>query len=110
MNNYNLSNEVVNFLSSGARVDFFYVKDTDVDSTIEFVDSPPVAITQAIITVYFQQGGDVIKVYTINQAASNIVVWSIDDTDFATNKRLNYWVEAVNQNNELLFYGSFTLM
>jgi len=104
-----IQNEVVNYLNSGARVDFFYVKGTALESVIEMIDSPLPAITDIKIKVLYQNEGDVIKEYTINQAPSNQFTWSIAVADFANNKALNYWVEAVDQDDHLLFYGSFTI-
>jgi hypothetical protein len=67
------------------------------------------SLTQITINVYYQNNGKVLKSFVINQPAAPSFIWSIAATDFANDKPLNYFVDAVNQNQELLFYGAFTL-
>jgi len=109
MTTIQIQNEVINYLNSGARADFFVVKNTKAVSVIELIDSPVASISQVVITVKYQRDGEALKVYTINQTAAPSFTWEILPADFSTVKPLNYWVEAVDQNQELLFYGSFTL-
>lgn len=105
-----IKNEVVNYLNTGARADFFHVKETAASIQIELVSSPEVSVEDVTITIYSQESGDVLKVYNIiNSPAQPSFTWNILSTDFALWKPLNYWVRAVNQDKELLFYGSFTL-
>jgi hypothetical protein len=107
-----IKNEVVNYLNTGARADFFHVKETAASIKIDFLEYPPKVIESVVVNIYSQEGGDLIKSYEIDNPASppqSFFTWVIADTDFAAAKPLNYWVKAVDQDKELLFYGSFTL-
>jgi hypothetical protein len=105
-----IKNELINYLNSGARYDFFYKKNTNLDTVFQFVDSPLLQITKAVITLYYQLDGKEIKTWTINQSASDSVVFQIVATELEQLKPLNYWIEAADQNDNLLFYGSFTIL
>jgi hypothetical protein len=107
---YNIKNEVILSLIYGSRYDFTHVAGTASQKTIQMLDFPP-EITAVTITVYAQKNGDIIQSWAIGpQGASNEFNWNISDTDLAGKKPLNYWVEAVDQDKQILFYGSFTLL
>jgi hypothetical protein len=106
----NIQNEIVNYLNSGARYDFFYKKNSNLQTVFQFIDSPEPAITKAVITLYYQLDGEVLKTWEVNQTASNEVTFNVLASEMVALKPLNYWVEAVDQDGDLLFYGSFTIL
>lgn len=107
METINIQNEIVNYLSRGARADFFHVKDTIAKVKIVIVDSPAPAIASAAINILYQNNGD--NIITLPATVSGGDTIEFDLPTFALLKPLNYWIQAVDQDQELLFYGSFTL-
>ncbi len=94
----------------GIRADIVAYKGMASSILIDIIDSPPPSITDVTITVKYQKNGDTLKVYTISQSASSDFTFEIQATDFSDQKPLNYWVEAKDQDDSLLFYGTFTLL
>jgi hypothetical protein len=107
--NIQIQNEVINYLSTGARADFFYHKGTIAVYDVILLNLPQ-AISGVTIKIYAKQNGDLLHTFIGGVTPPDRFVWAILFTDFANDKPLNYWVEAVDQSFQLLFYGSFTLM
>jgi hypothetical protein len=105
-----IQNEIVNYLSKGARYDVTHYRGTKADRLITVTDTPVASMTQVVIKVYNQKHGTLIKTWTINQTASDQFTWTILATDLATELPLNYWVDAVDQDGELIYYGAFELL
>lgn len=107
MKTINIQNEIVNYLSRGARADFFHVKDTIAKVKIVIVDSPAPAIASAVIDILYQNNGE--NIVTLLATVTGGDTIEFDLPTFGILKPLNYWIKAVDQDQELLFYGSFTL-
>ncbi len=110
MSDININNEIVNYLSTGARFDVVVYKATASERTFVIVDSPEKTVSEVTINVRYQKHGEIIKTYTITQSALPDFTWSIEAADFADEKALNYWYEAIDENDELLTYGNFELL
>ncbi len=108
MTTIQIQNEVINYLNSGARADFFHVKNTIAKVQITIVDTPPPALTIASINILYQNNGQ--GIVTIPATITDGDTINFELPAFPLLKPLNYWIQAVDQNSELLFYGSFTLI
>lgn len=102
-----IQNEIINYLSFNCRADFVHKKGTVAKAVIEFLDNPT-AITVADVKVLYQSNGELLVDIVTTVLAPNKIELAIPD--FAEHKALNYSISAVNQDNESLFYGAFTLI
>lgn len=105
-----IQNEVIVYVSQGARLDIVHYRNTKTIRTIELINSPPKLLTSVVISVYNQKHGTLVKSWTVTQTALPYFDWTILETDLTTEKPLNYWVDAVDQDKELLFYGNFEML
>jgi hypothetical protein len=107
---YTLNNEVVNFLVSGARADIAYYSNTKVSSTF-VLDS--VTLLSVTVNVYYQRKGDLIKSYFIDLADISPVggtfLWTIEKGDLDL-KPMNYYWEAIDDQDECIAYGNFEVI
>ncbi len=110
MTEINLNNEIVNYLSTGARYDVSVYRGTASERLFIIIDSPEKVVSGVTINVRYQKHGEVIKTYTIVQSALPEFTWTIGETDFENEKPLNYWYEAIDSAYELLTYGNFELL
>lgn len=110
MTEINLNNEIVNYLSSGARYDVTVYRGTASERLFVIVDSPEKTVSTVVINVRYQKHGEIIKTYTINQSALPEFTWTIGAADFENEKPLNYWYDAIDGSDELLTYGNFELL
>lgn len=107
-----LSNEVVNFIMTGARCDVVYKKGSLATS---YFDVEGVALLGVTIRLFYQQNGTLIKEWIVDLSTASPVggtfPFEIQPGDLPADlKPLDYFWEAYDETNEFLCYGTFTLV
>jgi len=107
-----LSNEVVNFIMTGARCDVVYKKGS---KALAYFDVEGVALLGVTIKLFYQQNGTLIKEWIVDLSSMSPVggtfPFAIEPTDLPADlKALDYWWEAYDETLEFLAYGNFALV